>query len=815
MRFCLLCCVLLSSFFISKGDDGFNNQLVSDEFDQPVGITFLDSLAFVWEKKGQVYLLINGQKQDPAVLDISEEVAGFYDSGLLGFALDPDFYQNGYVYLFYAVDRHHLMHYGTPDYDPNENDFFNASICRLTRYQLNADEGFKTVVEGSRKILLGETPEDGVPFLTYTHGTGTVLFGRDGSMLLSTGDGSAYHNHYMGKYSDERLEDSHDVQGLEDGIISEAEDVGGFRAQYLYGLNGKILRIDPETGQGLPSNPFYDAASPDAPVSKVWALGLRNPYRMTLKPGTGSTNPEDGNPGTLYIGDVGFYTWEELNILQDGGENFGWPIYEGLNKFPPYNQFDVYNEREENPLYPQCEDQYFSFHDLIKQPNFQHDVDFTNPCYGDPIPEDVPTFMHKRPAITYSNSAASPPVKTQIPDFNEDGDPIAVDVEDLENPVEPFDGTSAIGGCFYTGEAFPSEYHQKYFMADYSDGSIKVMDFNDEEEFKGAEIMTDTLGAIVHLDMNPDDGCLYYTKLNPGELRKICFGGNISPVAQFEYDEKYGDSPHTVQFTGENSYDNDGEIVDFEWDFGDGSLSQEANPEHTFTADGTVAYEVSLTVTDNEGATHTTEDVISVNNTPPQIQITSFEDNDLYPVVESYVLQLESEMYDDQTDKDQLDVEWSVYLHHNTHYHLLDKMAQNPSSFDIIPLGCGEETYYYRIELKVTDPHGLSSTSTKYVYPDCDSVTSDPDDEPETPNISLYPNPAERYVRYSIIDPDHKGRYTVSIYDNSGSEVNVLYKDKDKTKSTGFIDVSRWVPGVYFIKFNVGDMQKSFKINKI
>ena len=114
------------------------------------------------------------------------------------------------------------------------------------------------------------------------------------------------------------------------GIITPDQDRGSYRAQYLGNLNGKILRIDAETGDGLASNPFYDPANPRSPQSRIWSYGLRNPYRIVLRPGSGAHLPEAGQPGAIYIGDVGNGAWEELDVATKGGENFGWPILEGL-----------------------------------------------------------------------------------------------------------------------------------------------------------------------------------------------------------------------------------------------------------------------------------------------------------------------------------------------------------------------------------------------------------------------------------------------------------------------------------------------------
>ena len=100
-------------------------------------------------------------------------------------------------------------------------------------------------------------------------------------------------------------------------------------------LAGKILRLNPDTGQGYPSNPYWDGNASSV-RSRVWLYGLRNPYRFCLKPGTGGTDPAAGTPGTLYIGDVGWKTYEETNIAKVKGLNFGWPCYEGFGANSEY-----------------------------------------------------------------------------------------------------------------------------------------------------------------------------------------------------------------------------------------------------------------------------------------------------------------------------------------------------------------------------------------------------------------------------------------------------------------------------------------------
>ena len=99
------------------------------------------------------------------------------------------------------------------------------------------------------------------------------------------------------------------------------------RAQNLDSLAGKIMRINPSTGQGFPDNPYWNG-DPNAARSKVWAYGVRNAYRFSIR-------PNSGTPGTVYAGDVGWSDTEELDAVPKGA-NLGWPCYEGSVVQPGY-----------------------------------------------------------------------------------------------------------------------------------------------------------------------------------------------------------------------------------------------------------------------------------------------------------------------------------------------------------------------------------------------------------------------------------------------------------------------------------------------
>ena len=281
---------------------------------------------YVWERTGRVWFM-EPNTSPTLLLDISEEVGAWNDHGMLGFALDPNFRVNGYIYVLYVVDRYYLLNFGQPGYNPNANAYFEATIGRLTRYTCRSSDGFQSIDPASRLILIGETKQTGIPICSDTHGVGSLVFGEDGTLLVSTGDGASPTSPDQGGDTN----GSYAVQALADGIIRPKEDIGGFRSQLVDCLNGKVLRIDPATGNGLPSNPYYDAANPRSARSRVWALGLRNPCRMSLRPNTGSHFPDDGNPGVIYVGHVGWDNWEALDVVTGPGRNFGWPIFEGLS----------------------------------------------------------------------------------------------------------------------------------------------------------------------------------------------------------------------------------------------------------------------------------------------------------------------------------------------------------------------------------------------------------------------------------------------------------------------------------------------------
>src|SRR5262245_39493224 len=143
---------------------GFIESDIFGYWPEVAGLTFDSTgVMYVWERAGRVWIVENDVKLSTPLLDISPEVGAYEDYGLLGFALDPNFRQNGYLYLLYVVDHHHLANFGTPNYNPNANEYNRATIGRITRYTARASDNFHSVDPASRTILLGETASTGFP----------------------------------------------------------------------------------------------------------------------------------------------------------------------------------------------------------------------------------------------------------------------------------------------------------------------------------------------------------------------------------------------------------------------------------------------------------------------------------------------------------------------------------------------------------------------------------------------------------------------------------------------------------------------------
>ena len=713
----------LPSLLFAQLPEDFADIVYADGYSFPTAIEFDNNgQLYIATKGGKVFVIdSSGAKVDQPLVNVGEEVTWWGDHGLMSMTLDPDFLENGYFYLLYSVDLHHLLFYDTPQYSKDSIILSRPSIGRVTRYQADRSTQFTTLVPGSRKILLGEEINNGIPLYYTFHGIGDIKAAIDGTLLISAGDGTG--NKIADTGGDEGDAMASEAIGL--GIITEDMDLGSYKAQYPGAYSGKILRIDSETGDGAPSNPYYDPEHPRAPQSRVWAMGFRNPYRIALHPETGSHYPNEGDPGTLFVGDVGNGSWEELNIVTQAGQNFGWPLVEGVSPNWSFLAIDApKNQLAPNPLAAQgpCNLDFFTFKDVFVRKNEKNKQAPSNPCNNlESIPEELLTY-ETLPVLAWSNSRWNPPNRAVVAGVNpESGNPSPLEVTDASSPVksEAFAGYASLGGVFYTDGNYPEAYHNSYFGVDFS-GWIKQFQFDDALNLQTVIPFHDAATDVIHMTQHPKSGDLFFINLK-GEIRTIEYGGNPPPVAIIETDQSFGRGPLTVQFDASQSFDKDQSIHSYFWDFGDGTTSDVQNPQHTFKTTGSQirSYTVALTVTDSLGAASIVEEIISLNNTPPQVEITSFQDGDLYPIDATALLALEAEVVDLEHQAEELNYEWRIFLHHNDHYHP-EPAIYDPASYALVsPLGCQEELYWYRVTLKVSDPEGLQTQLSQNIYPYC------------------------------------------------------------------------------------------------
>lgn len=304
----------------STGQPVFTETTVISGLVEPTAVKFSpDGRVFVAEKSGiiKVYSSLTDTTAD-VFIDLREEVHNYWDRGLLGLTLHPDFPNTPYVYALYTYDGDlggPVSKFGngtaTSDPGPDLNGTGNGpqASCKLVRFTASGN----FAVPGSAKTLVADWQQQ-----FQSHSIGTVEFGPDGYLYVSAGDGASF-----------GIIDS----GQQGNPFNEPSQEGGaVRSQDLLSpndpttLDGSVIRIDPETGFAAPSNPL--ATSPDANARRIIAEGLRNPFRFTFRPGTNE----------VWIGDVGFNEYEEINRIVSTSdavvENFGWPAYEG--RIPNY-----------------------------------------------------------------------------------------------------------------------------------------------------------------------------------------------------------------------------------------------------------------------------------------------------------------------------------------------------------------------------------------------------------------------------------------------------------------------------------------------
>ncbi len=640
-------------------EPGFEEEIIWDGMTLPMAIEFApDGRIFVAEKTGVIRVYTSLDDATPSVYaDLRTNVHNYWDRGLLGMALDPDFASNGRMYVSYA---------------------YNAAIGETAPRWVGANAtndpcpnppggtADGCVVSGRLSVLTDGTNEQ-VLINDWcqqypSHSMGDIVFDAEGALIITSGDGANFNNADWGQWGGTLPNTTNPVTPRHPcgdpgapigGTPSQATgEGGGLRSQDIrstgdpLGLSGTVLRLNPANGNALSDNPGTGTLTSN--TKKIVAYGLRNPFRSTIHPVTGD----------LWLGDVGWGTWEEINRVNPDGTsvpNFGWPCREGTSFEPP-------------------------------------GWDETNMCTGMPTPT--------APVLPYQHGPALGGGCAQ--------------------------GTSSISGlAFYQGGAYPDEYDNALFFADYSRQCIWVLPPTGAGGAPNpAQVaLFGELAEPVQLKVGPG-GDLFYVDIGQidgdGSIRRITYqADNSSPTADIDASPTSGDPPLEVDFDASGSTDPDDNPLTYAWDFGDSddqfNDSFDEAPSHTYDEPG--SYVARVRVNDGHGGTDTDQVTINVDNGAPNGTITSPTASFTWSVGQSVSFSGSA------TDPEQGALpasafEWELLMHHCPdicYIHAIESWSDVRSGSFTAP----EHEYPSHLELRmtVTDQHGLEDVTSRLIQP--------------------------------------------------------------------------------------------------
>ncbi|GLZ60849.1 ThuA domain-containing protein [Micromonospora sp. NBRC 107095] len=483
------------------------------------------------------------------------------EDGLLGIALDPNFADNGNLYIYYSP--------ASSD-DTNPDTFVN----RLSR--LTVGEGSQ-IDRASEKVLL-EVPARRLPD-EPGHTGGGLDFDLNGNLYLGVGDDVNPHSEPSGGYA---------PLSERDGTFHDARATSANTND----LRGKILRIHPEP-DGTYTVPDGNMFSPGTEKTRpeIYAMGFRNPFRFSIDPQTGALGMADYSPDNSNDnpdrGPAGIAEW---NLITEPGF-YGWPLCMGNNE--PFRDVDYRTNPVTVGAYFDCAN---PVNDSIRNTGLTR------------LPAAKPAKMW----YGYKRSS--------VPSVIPQGGGLAP----MGGPVYQYDPqlqSDTKFPAYYDGKPFFYEWsrNKMYSIIPSSNGNVeKVNPFLPQEQFLAPiDSKFGPEGSLYVLDWGGGFG---RDNPNSGLYRIDYISGSRSPEAKATATPDSGPAPLEVRFDGGPSSDPEGEALTYAWDFdGNGTVdSTDRAPTHTYTGNG--VFDPRLTVTDPHGRTGTTTVPITVGNKRPEVR---------------------------------------------------------------------------------------------------------------------------------------------------------------------------------------------------
>lgn len=650
---------------------GFSESVAINGLTYPTAVRFApDGRVFVAEQGGVVKVFPSLSNPIPTVLaDLSVNVDFYWDRGLLGLAIDPAFPSRPYIYVLYTLDAPPggtapTWNDGCPTPPGPTNDGCVVT-GRLSRIQV----GSNNQMVGSETVLIDAKWCQQFP----SHSMGDLQFGPDGALYVSAGEGANFYSLDYGQFGGSlsgtptpRNPCGDPPGGVGGSMVLPDARGGSLRVQRLISpyptdppaLNGSILRVDPDSGAALPTNPLYGTGRGD--MERIVAMGLRNPFRFTLRPGTRE----------IWIGDPGWNTWEEINRVVDPLnatiDDFGWPCYEGPAPQPAWQGSGA----------TLC-------NNLYTGKNLPAFVSYVGPYYS---------YNHQ---------------STIVP-----------------GEACPTGSSSITGLAFYPGGNYPAAYAGALFFADYSRQCIWAMHVGANGLPDVSQIETFAVNSPhpVGLTAGPG-GDLFYVNINGanatgGEIRRIRYtASNHPPIAVITADTTSGPAPLTVHLSAAASSDPDGDGLTYAWDlYGSGQFTDATSITATasFSAG---AHIVRLRVTDSAGLSDTTQITIDAGYTPPLVTILAPTGSLAWAVGNVIAFSGQAQDAVDGALPASA-MQWHLLLHHcpsDCHIHTIQDFTGVSSGSFAAPNH--DYPSYLELQLTATNSGGLSTTTSVNLFP--------------------------------------------------------------------------------------------------
>ncbi|HTF20737.1 MAG TPA: ThuA domain-containing protein [Chryseolinea sp.] len=526
-------------------ENRFTKTVLDFNLDEPTEMAILpDGRVMFLERKGAVKLY---DPADGKVKVINTFTPGTkFEDGMIGLALDPKFSENHFVYVFYAHPER------------------SANV--VSRF-LFADNKIDQTSE--KEIIEVVTQRE-----TCCHTAGSMAFGSDGNLYISTGDNTS-------PFASDGFSPSDEIPGR-----------SPFDAQKSSGntndLRGKILRIHVEADgtYTIPEGNLF-AKGEEKTRPEIYVMGCRNPYRISIDEKTGyvywgEVGPDAGQNDSLR----GPRGYDEINQAKKAG-NFGWPYFVGNNY--AYAKYDFVNKK------------------VLQK------WDVSAPINESPNNTGKRELPPANPAFVWYPYAKS---------------------EDF--PMVKEGGRNAMAGPIYYSEhyknvatAFPDYFDGKLLMYDWirnwmflvtmtSDGAIDDIEpFMPNTKFNNISDMA--YGPDGRLYMI-EYGTVWFKQNIDARLVRIDFnGGNRPPVVAFAADKTSGAVPLQVAFTAKGSVDPDGNKLTYELDV-DGKKLKSDNGEFDVTFDKPGVVNATLRVTDDNGMAGSSTIQVTAGNQPPVVK---------------------------------------------------------------------------------------------------------------------------------------------------------------------------------------------------